>query len=94
MNKLAQLLKMIFLGLLIAPTFLSANCEDNPDKCFHVTPNENPSDDVIREQRPSVYFQAYRPFMFEQEGNDPTYELDAETAWPGEREDFSDDLFR
>lgn len=62
--------------------------------CFHSHHElcEDEEDEACAEARPWHY--RYTHQAREDEMEDPAYELEEETAWPSEREEFSDILLR
>lgn len=93
MKILNRLMTIAFLGMFTA-SILEANCPEDTEKSFHLRSevDEDDCDDTAEGHKP-WYFH-YHHHAFDEDLEDPSAELDEDAAWPGEREEFSDKLFR
>lgn len=103
MNSLlkTRLLTILFgIGLVVASYPLSANNTfgDDADSDFendHVTSFYlDDEDDGECEEEPEPWHHKYHHCELDLMEEDPAWELELETAWPGQREDFADTLIR
>ncbi len=65
----------------------SAECQN----CFHLDEDEDFDEDLDDQ---SHWYDEYRPNPLAFEKESPTTQLDKDTSWPNQREEFSDTLFR
>lgn len=83
--------KFLFL-LVVSAARLSGNvCVEDSERCFHITTEPGEEEVVVRE--PESWFHHAHPYAVSEINNDPTPELDYESTWPSQREDYSDSFF-
>lgn len=91
MNVFERMLVLVVSGLVLGSPLMGYDDSsvEHPDT-FYV--DDEDSDEVCEEPEP--WHHHYHYSEDDVEFNTPSGELDHETAWPGQRVDYSDSLFR
>lgn len=86
-------------AFLTASTPCNAPCIVDPEKSFHLdnncqnSQNDGEGENCCNGEGKKHWYFHYHHYDYDRD-TDPTEELDEETAWPGQREEYSDTLFR
>lgn len=86
----------VLTAAIAAPTSFYADC---PHGAVHIVLRDGETIDDCTLDEPLLYeeprpWYLHENFDYYDAYNDPTYEVDAEAAWPSQREEYSDYLFR